>query len=421
MHLADHYEAHFRALSPKWEQGFLEQRRQALQALLRDGLPSRKQEEWRFTDPSPIVNCAFNPVVPGPTRTATAQDAQAYVLMFVDGTPCVTQQSLPEGVILQAWRDSPEALPDSVRGCFDVAGDDGFMLMNTAFLAGGACLYVPPGCKLAAPIHLNYQFTSDASSRAYHLRNILVLGEGAEAEVVEHYHYPGQGTDMTADLCNVVTRVALAPAARLEHCQLTACGRVSALLSLQAEQQADSCYHVHALGAGTTLGRQAFRVRLCGAAAAVELDCLYHLNSDEHLECRMLVEHAVPNTRSLQLFRGMVGGRAHGVFNGRVRIQQGAQDTDARQDSAGLLLSEQARVDICPMLEIYADAVRCSHGATVGHLDEDAVFYMRSRLLSRSEAEALLRRAFALTVLERLPVASRALLHRIGWEVQHDH
>ena len=419
MHLADHYEERFRVLSPKWEQGFLEQRRQALQALLKDGLPSRKQEEWKFTDPGPIVNCAFNPVMPGPMRPATAQDTQAYTLMFVDGTPCVTQQTLPEGVILQAWRDSPEALPDSVRGCFDVAGDDGFMLMNTAFLSGGACLYVPPGCKLDAPVHLHYQFTPDASSRAYNLRNMLVLGDGAEAEVIEHYHYAGQDTDTdtTADLCNVVTRVALAPAARLEHCQLTACGRVSPLLSLQAEQQADSCYRVHALGAGTALGRQALRVRLCGAAAVAELDCLYRLNSSEHLECRMLVEHAVPNTRSLQLFRGLVDERAHGVFNGRVRIQQGAQDTDARQDSAGLLLSEHARIDICPMLEIYADAVRCSHGATVGRLDEDAVFYMRSRLLSRSEAEALLRRAFALTVLDRLPVATRALLHRIGWEL----
>lgn len=418
MRLADHYTERFRALAAGWEGAGLEQRKQALAGLLSRGFPGRKQEEWRFTDVTPIAGCPFEPVVGGQPHTRPAALAAGapprHVLSLVNGVSRTEDAlDLPDGVVLTSYRDSPQPLPQPARACFDAQEDDGFLLMNTAFLSGGVCLYVPPGRRLSTPIHLDLAFTRATRPRAYNLRNVLVLGEGAEAEVIEHYHDLERAAedDGHADLWNVVTRVALAPGAKLHHCQSVTCGRAAyPLVSVQAAQQAESHYRAHVLGRDARLGRQEFRVKLCEEGADAELDCLHMLGGDHHLEYRALIEHAVPRTRGLQLYRGMMAGRAHGVFNGRVRICAGAEDTEARQDSAALLLSERARADASPTLEIYTDAVKCSHGATVGRLDENALFYLQSRALDRREAEALLRRAFAQAVLERLPTATRAVL-----------
>lgn len=427
MRLADHYTERFHALAAGWKGVDLEQRKQALAGFLAQGFPKRKREEWRFTDVTPIAGCPFEPVaVGGQTRTHPAAMAVGapphHVLGLVNSVARAGPQdapNLPDDVVLTSYSDSPQPLPQPVRACFGAEEDDGFLLMNAAFLSGGVCLYVPPGRRLSTPIYLDLAFTREAKPRAYNLRNMLVLGEGAEAEVIEHYHSLDRAAENGghADLWNIVTRVALAPGAKLHHSQSATCGRAAyPLISVQATQQAESHYRAHVLGRDTRLGRQEFRVKLCEEGADAELDCLHMLGGDNYLEYRALIEHAVPRTRGLQLYRGMMAEQAHGVFNGRVRICAGAEDAEARQDSSALLLSDKARADASPTLEIYTDAVKCNHGATVGRLDENALFYLQSRALDRQEAEALLRRSFARVVLERLPETTRAVLATVASE-----
>ena len=421
MQLADHYQGHFRSLATGWQgDDYLEQRRQALAGLLEQGFPGRSREEWRFTDVTPIAGCPFEPVTAAEgsyARPAVAETAapRCHLLCFTNGIAqaAAAPPALPDGAVLSGYRDSPQALPPAARASFAAETDDGFLLMNAAFLGGGACLYVPPGCRLTVPVHLDFGFTQETTPRAYNLRNVLVLGEGAEAEVIERYHCRERDLQdgARADLWNVVTRVALAPGATLQHSQSVSCGRAAyPLISVQASQQADSRYRAHVLGRAAPLGRQEFRVTLCGVDADAQLDCLHVLDGASHLEYRALIEHAAPRTSGLQMYRGLMDGRSRGVYNGRVRVCAGAENADARQDSAALLLSAGACADASPTLELYTDAVKCSHGATVGRFDEDMLFYLQSRALNRQQAEALLRRAFAEAVLERLPQATRAVL-----------
>jgi Fe-S cluster assembly protein SufD len=273
-----------------------------------------------------------------------------------------------------------------------------FAGLGLACFVDGALLDIPEGCELDEPVRL--VFVTDGSRQAaFSVPRVLVrAGAGSRATVVEHH----AGGDGEALAC-ATTEISLARGASVDHYRLQdESGQAFHLGVLAARIAADARLVSHNVSVGGRIGRLDLDVALEGPGAEVVMNGLYLARERQHVDNHTSVDHAVPHTRSDQIYRGVVGGRGRAVFNGRAVVRPGAVGTDARQSNANLLLSPDAEVDTKPELEIYADDVKCSHGATTGQLDESALFYLRSRGLDEDTARTVLTFAFADVVLARM-------------------
>ena len=391
-------------------------RREALACFAELGLPHRKLEAWRSTSLA-AVERAFPRAPSGETADAErirATGAQALEdgglaeaagprAVFVDGNFCPDLSTLSAQdsavTFLPFGQAEPggSSLPEGF-GQLASAKEDAFTALNAAFFQGGGVLEIARGQSLAQPIHL--LFVSSGGGGLVCPRLLVKARPGSQATVLLDFHSPGSG----AGLVNEVSELFIEDNAHLDWVLVEREGSEAFHVgNLRARQGRDSRLAVHTFSLGGALIRNALGAQLADTGAEIDLRALYIGASDQHLDNRTLVDHAMPHTTSRQVYKGVLGDRSRGVFRGLVHVRPDAQEIDSSQSNMNLLLSEKARIDTQPQLEIHADDVKCSHGSTVGKLDADALFYLRSRGLSETDARALLTRGFAAEILDALP------------------
>jgi Fe-S cluster assembly protein SufD len=278
---------------------------------------------------------------------------------------------------------------------------DALTALNTAFIQDGAFIHLPAGAVLERPIHLLYLSTSPEKPALTQPRNLIVAGANSQATVVETY--AGLADDVY--FTNAVTEVVLGENARLDHYKLQEeSARAFHIALTQVHHGRDSRFTSHSVALGAALARNELRALFAAEGCECTLNGLYMATGKQHLDNRTLIDHKSPRCTSRELYKGVLDGQSRGVFSGRVLVRQDAQKTDASQTNKNLLLSDDAVVDTKPQLEIFADDVKCAHGAAVGQLDENALFYLRSRGIGQEAARSLLTYAFASEMVNLVPL-----------------
>jgi Fe-S cluster assembly protein SufD len=414
--------------------GLVARRREAFERFAKAGFPTAKDEEWRFTPVAPIARLPWR--LEGRARGAQVQrqDLAPYrfgaaewcTLVFVDGQfdPALSHRpALPAGVVVEPFAEALERSPALIERAFarDAKPDSTpFAALNTAFARDGAIVLVPAGVALTEPIHLLHVTTNAASGTAVQLRTVLLIERGARAQFVESY----AGLGPAISFHNVVTEVVVGEGAWVEHIRIQREHEAAYHIGLtEVEQARDSHYRSFTLAAGGAIARHDLRARLSGENVETLLYGLYLGRGDQLVDNHTTIFHDQPHCRSWEVYKGILEGSSHAVFNGKVFVKPEAQKTDAKQTNRNLLLSEGARVDTKPQLEIFADDVKCTHGATVGRIDESAFFYLQSRGIPRAQAQRVLTYAFAAEVVNEVASApvrnalDRLIAARLGVEV----
>jgi len=412
---AERYAAAFEAFAnngagsaPAW----LKERRERAMARFADvGFPSGRQEEWRFTDVKPIARVPFT-LAPAPeAHGITAEAVQPHLVggkpghaaVFVNGHFAPELSSLdrlPAGVTLDSLRGALERQPDLVQehlGRHAADERSPFTALGTAFTSDGALVHVAQGVQLDEPLQLVFlAVPGEGDSYLWHPRILAVVEDGARATLVENYAGLGEGAYWT----NAVTEVVVGEAANFDTYRVQREGNGAYHTATTHSQQGrDSKYSLVTFTFGARLSRHDITAVLDGEGADCTLDGLSLLGTEQHTDHHTTLEHAQPNCTSWEYFNGVFDAKSRGVFTGRIIVRPGAQKTDSKQTNNNLLLTEQARADSQPQLEIYADDVKCTHGATLGPIDEDHLYYIQSRGLTRDDARALLTYGFASEIL----------------------
>jgi len=397
--------------------GWLRELRAGAAARFRaNGLPHRKVEAWKYVPVRVFENFQLGAAAAAANYEApSALCEQAVCFDLVDGVPAPVRAERPAGLTVLPLADGIEQFAERLQPLFEAVETDGatraFAALNTALARDGLVLHVAAGVD-AGRVLLRWVGSGAASDRLVPSRLFVLLEEGARLDLVEQF----EGVGEAGSGLNVLCQAELAAAARLEHTRVQNQSAQAVLLtSMTVTQAADSRYVYRGFDLGARLARHELAVLLQGPGAEADLAGAYVLDGQRFVDNHVNVEHRAPGCRSEQLFRGVLGGRSRGVFNGRALIQPGADGSSVRQSNANLLLSPLAEMDTKPELEIYADEVEASHGATVGQLDETAVFYLRSRGLSEAAARRLLTAAFCRAVTDR--VSGRGLAERIAERV----
>jgi Fe-S cluster assembly protein SufD len=388
------------------------------------GFPTTDHEEWKYTNVAALAKAKFDPAFLGQEseRVFDARQLKDFVypeargsrLVFVNGiyrAELSSLDALPAGVVamdlMSALENSAHA--EMLRARLGRIADyqlDAFTALNTAFLSSGAFLFIPKGVQAAAPVHL--LFLSEAQetdgARGVSFPRVLVVAEeNSEATLIESYGSARDDVYWT----NAVIEIALGDGARLEHYKVQ---RESLkgfhIATTKTELGRSSSYNSTAITLGAQLSRHTIGLTFAQEGAECRVDGLYIVTTGQHADTHSLIDHTQPHCTSRQLYKGILDGKSRAVFNGKVFVREGAQGTDAQQTNRNLLLSKDARVDTKPQLEIFADDVKCAHGATVGQLEEEELFYLISRGLHPSLAQNLLTYGFAEEVIEKIKIES---------------
>jgi Fe-S cluster assembly protein SufD len=406
-------------------------RRAAAERFGRTGFPASRDEEWRFTPIGPVAQTAWRPAPTRPDNLDAASLApfvfghpEWSTLVFVNGiyNPALGSiASLPPGVTITSLADALRAdLPLLRQHLSRHAPIEGspFTAFNAAAFRDGGLVHVPAGHDLASPVHLVFVTTGEAAGAAIHPRNLIVVERGARASVIESYVTLADGQ---AYWTNPVTEVVAGAGAWLEHTRIQRESERAFHVGLtHVDQQRDSHYRSFTLAMGAALSRHNLHVRLNDENIETLMYGLYLTRGEQVADNHTAIYHDRPNCRSWEVYKGVLDDRSRAVFNGKVFVQPEAQKTDAKQTNRNLLRSDLAKVDTKPQLEIFADDVKCTHGATVGRLDDIGLFYARSRGIPAEAAERLLTYAFAAEVIDEValePVRlelDRLVLERLG-------
>jgi Fe-S cluster assembly protein SufD len=411
------------AVQPPWARAL---RRTALERFLSFGFPTTKIEDWHFTSVARIAESDFLTLT-APGGDVEREDLAPFrfgrdewrTLTFVNGRfdPELSDlDGLPAGVRVlpldRAWREMPDLLEEHVGkiASFEEPGQ-AFTALNTAYMVDGAVVHVGKDVTVDRPIHLLFVSDAMAARGVMYPRNLIVVERNAKATVLETYAAVGDAHYFT----NAVTEVAIADGATLTHVKLQReSHRAYHVGTVDVRQARDSHYVSFLFGTGGALSRSNVYTVLGGEGGGATLNGLYMLDGDQHMDHQTRIEHAEPNCYSREVYKGVLDGTSHGVFNGKVYVRPVAQKTDGKQTNNTLLLSNKAQVDTKPQLEIFADDVKCTHGATIGRLDQMALFYMKSRGVGAELARRLLTYAFAADVIETIEVdAVREGLERL--------
>ncbi len=388
-------------------------RAQALERANALTVPTTRDEEWRFTDLTPLTRIHFQPAQAATAGLALSDIGRFVVaeaaarLTFVDGVfaPGLSSLSdLPAGVRVATLADGAktrDALLEQHLARHAAFENNVFAALNTSYLRDGALVTVAKNRVCAAPVHV--LFVATQKEVAAYPRCLVIAESGAECTVVEDYVCLEDGVYFN----NAVTEIAVGANARVRHVRLQREGASAFhIANCAVTLDKDASYLSNAVTLGARISRYNLGVAQNGEGAEMKLDGLALISGRQLADTHTLMSHARPNGRSAQLHKCIVGGAAHAVFNGKVFVHEGAQLTDSSQQNRNLLLSGRAHVDTKPQLEIFADDVKCSHGATVGQLDAEQLFYLKSRGLSDIRARNLLTYAFGAEIIDRIPVPS---------------
>jgi len=414
----DHYLAEFSALRtglPGNSLDWLNQSRDgALDAFASTGFPTPRNEDWKYTRVTPIEKRSFK-TAHGRGLDVQARDVEQFQLgdldceqlVFVDGhyVDALSRRNVTESgtriTTLESAMNASSQLLESHLGHYAGTTGRAFSALNTAFMTDGAVVHTKNRGAEQNPIHL--LFIATREDVISHPRVLVVAEAGSQTTVIESYSSLFDGCYFT----NALTEIALMEDAQVDHYKLQEeSTKAFHVATLQVHQDRDSRFASHSISFGGQLARNDINIVLDAEGAGCTLNGLFMVSGRQHVDYHTRVDHAKPNGSSEEVYKGILDGRARGVFNGRVTVHPGAQKTDAQQSNKNLLLSRDAEIDTKPELEIYADDVKCAHGATVGQLDEHALFYLRSRGIGESQARGLLTYGFAREILDRVHLAS---------------
>ena len=397
-------------------------REEALACFAELGLPHTKLEAWRSTHlgvlermmpPAPSGRAPDPESLLATGRAALAQhplpEAIGSRAVFVDGHYCPALSSFASEapqVQFQSFSESAksdQAISTRPPGFGELASpkQDAFTALNTAFAQGGGLLEIAPNHSEQEPIHL--MFIASGSGELVCPRLLIRAGEGSRATVVMDFLSGAEGSNHGKGLVNELSEIFLEENATLECIVIEREGIEGLHIgNLQTHQKRDSRLHLHTFSLGGGLVRNELGARLADTGAEVDMRGLYLGSGNQHIDNHTLVDHAMPHTTSRQIYKGVLGENARGVFRGLVHVRPDAQKINSSQSNMNLLLSDKARIDTRPQLEIHADDVKCSHGSTIGKLDEEALFYLRSRGLSEPDARVLLTQGFVAEICDAL-------------------
>ncbi len=390
------------------------------------GFPTTGDEDWHFTSVTPIAERTFKALKPGATTLTSSSlkpwlvDEEWHRLVFVNGRfePALSRFSeLPAAVKVSTLSDALREEPEWVEqhlGSLAAFDRTAFTALNTAFMQDGVVVRVPKGEVVDVPLHIVHVVDAQADGAALHPRLVVVAEPLAQITLVESF----VGLDKASYLMNAVAEIVVGNGARVDHYKIqrdsTEAFHVG---TVQATQGRDSVFHSFSYAVGAALSRTNIYTRLAGEGGEARLNGMYMLDGVQHADHQTFVEHLAESCTSRELYKGILDGASHGVFNGKVYVDPLAQKTDGKQTNKALLLSDRARVDTKPQLEIFADDVKCTHGATIGRIDEHALFYLQSRGIPIENAKALLTYAFAAEALETIEIdALRLELERQVFE-----
>jgi Fe-S cluster assembly protein SufD len=376
-------------------------RERAMQRFADLGIPTTREEDWKYTNVALLAKSAL------PTAAAASVDAIALqgvgcaelkceLMVFVNGR-YASELSKISLANVSPLADALENDSAGLEPYLDADNGDAFEALNLAFAADGALIRLRRNVSIERPIYLMFISTDDR--HAIYPRNLILAEEGSRATIVEHYC----GLNGAGYFTNAVTKIAAHANASVTHYKLQQEGESAYhIANIEARQQRDSRFSSHSLALGALLSRNEISTCFEGEGAETTLNGLYVAGGEQHSAHHTRIDHAQPRCTSREFYRGVLNDSARAVFNGKVIVRQGAQKTDSQQSNHNLLLSKEAEVDTQPQLEIYADDVKCTHGATIGQLDEDMIFYLRSRGVREQLAKAILTYAFAHEILGRI-------------------
>jgi Fe-S cluster assembly protein SufD len=394
------------AAQPRWLQTL---RQEALARFSETGFPTTHDEDWRFTNVSAVANTPFEAAGP---ETASREQLEPFGasqfpshLIFINGLfsqELSVVAALPKGVTvgsLAAQLKNDSASVEPHMGRYVNTQRDPFAALNTAFIEDGVFVYVPRGVVVEEPIYVLYVTVAGKTPTMNHPRNLIVAHENSQVTVVEDYVSLGEGTTFS----NAATELVAGDNVSVSHYMVVREGDQAYNFStLRIQQGRNANVATHSLLLSGALVRNNVHPVLAGEGSECLINGLFMANGRQHMDNYMLVEHASPHCDSRQFYNGILNGQSHGVFHGRIIVHKDAQKTDAKQTNRNLLLSDDAQIDTKPQLEIYADDVKCTHGATIGQFDENALFYLRSRGLAEAAARHVLLLAFANECLDRM-------------------
>ncbi len=410
---------------PKW---LLNIRKSGLARFSEHGFPTLLHEDWRFTNVAPIAELPFKPVTALPTTLPSAKDLERFhflnasktLLVFVDGHFAPSLSTLPvpqKGVLITNFKDALTKVPELIEsklGKLSTIDANAFTGLNTAYFEDGVFIHVAANTAVEHAVHALFVSTGREPGAAAHTRNLVVAETSSRVTYLENYVSLGNAATLT----NAVSEFFASDNSHVEHVKFqeesTTAFHVAGLYS---ESGRDARVWSHSFALGARLSRNNIRAKLNGAGVQAILNGLYLTHDKQLADHHMFVEHAQPNCESHEYFNGILDGQSRAVFHGRIFVHQIAQKTDAKQTNKNLLLSDDAQVNTKPQLEIYADDVKCTHGATVGQMDEQAIFYLRARGLPLEKARRMLMHAFAGEIIERVQHAAiREELDAIIWD-----
>ena len=413
------------AAQPKW---LLPMRKAGIASFAEQGFPTLRDEDWRFTNVAPIAKLHFQPAAPvavnGAESKVVADSVFAglagHKLVFVNGhfsAKLSSVQALPQGVRVEnlaAAVAKDSSLIEKHLGKYAHTDKNSFAALNQAFFADGAFIYVPQGVEVPAPVQLIYISSAKKSGETIQPRNLLIAEANSKVTVVESYLSTGN----VAYFTNAVTELVAGENANVEHVKVQdEAVEAFHVATISGEFGRTSRVNVHSFALGAKLSRNNIRTKLAGEGLECILNGLYLTKDEQLADHHMIVEHAEPHCASHEYFNGILDDKSKGVFHGRILVRQIAQKTDAKQTNKNLLLSDDASADTKPQLEIYADDVKCTHGATVGQLNDESIFYLRSRGMGEETARRMLIHAFAGEIIERIQCEpARETLDKLVWD-----
>ncbi len=400
-------------------------RKSAIARFAEVGFPTTRDEEWKYTDVSPLTKVNFTPILQQNLGGISKNDIAPFTfnnlpshrLVFVNGHFSKELSSVgvvPKGVKLGSLAEAVKSNDNVVKEHLTRHihfSSNGFTALNAAFFYDGAFVVIPKGTILDLPIHLLFISSGFETEFVSFPRNLIVAEPNSQAAIIESYVSVKNNIYFT----NTVSEIVLGENAIVEHDKLQIeSNRAFHIGTTQIYQERSSNFISNAISLGGLLVRNNIMPILDGEGAEATLNGLYLGTGSQHIDNHTVIDHAKPHCPSHELYKGILAGKSKGVFNGKIMVRKDAQKTDAKQTNKNLILSDDASVDTKPQLEIYANDVKCTHGATIGQLDEEAVFYLRSRGLDVDKAKDILIYAFASDVIDRIKVEPlRDLLHQM--------
>jgi Fe-S cluster assembly protein SufD len=422
-------------------------RKMAISRFVELGFPTVHDEEWKYTDVSPIVERTFKPTFAEAEAarwlpSLTIQDIQPFTLeeigyhriVFVNGYYSRELSYLhppAKGVQIESLATAIEKDPVALVRYLSVGvgfpysyEDNGFTALNTAFIRDGAFVYIPDGVIVEVPIHLIFvgignseAASGDKTAPLSQPRNLIITGKNSQVALIESYVSPTSGSYFT----NTITEVVMGENSVVDYYKLQYESLEAFHIgTVQVRQGRSSNFSSHSLSFGGRLVRNNITVVFEAEGGECTLNGLYVVTDRQHVDNHTMIDHAKPHCTSNELYKGILDGKSRGVFNGKILVRPDAQKTNAHQTNKNLLLSDEALIDTKPQLEIFANDVKCSHGATIGQLEEDPIFYLRSRGVDREMARTILTYAFASDIISRIKLEAvrtdidRRLLSRFG-------